>query len=63
MTFVQVYLIGLAVVLGPMSLFPLRVSGVTILEKALASTKPGYREYLERTSAFVPCFPRERRSN
>ena len=39
----------------------LRVSGVTLLEKTLATTKPGYREYVESTSAFVPWFPRKRR--
>jgi len=39
----------------------LRVSGVTLLEKTLTSTKPGYKEYVESTSAFVPWFPRRRR--
>ena len=39
----------------------LRVSGVTLLEKTLATTKPGYREYVESTSAFIPWFPRKRR--
>lgn len=39
----------------------LRVSGVTLLERSLADTKPGYREYVETTSAFVPWFPRRRR--
>lgn len=36
----------------------LRVSGVTLLEKNLGESKPGYREYVERTSAFIPWFPR-----
>lgn len=39
----------------------LRVSGVTLLEKTLATTKPGYREYVESTSAFIPWLPRKRR--
>jgi steroid 5-alpha reductase family enzyme len=39
----------------------LRVSGVTLLEKSLKDAKPGYREYIETTSAFVPWFPRKRR--
>jgi steroid 5-alpha reductase family enzyme len=39
----------------------LRVSGVALLEKTLATTKPGYREYVESTSAFIPWFPRKRR--
>ena len=43
-----------------MTLLLLRVSGVTLLEKTLSRTKPGYREYVESTSAFVPWFPRKR---
>jgi steroid 5-alpha reductase family enzyme len=42
-----------------MTLFLLRVSGVTLLEKTL-ETRPGYREYAARTSAFIPWFPRNR---
>jgi steroid 5-alpha reductase family enzyme len=41
-----------------MTLLLVRVSGVALLEKTLISTKPGYREYAQRTSAFVPWFPR-----
>ncbi len=41
-----------------MTLFLLRVSGVTLLEKTL-ETRPGYKEYIERTSAFIPWFPRK----
>lgn len=36
----------------------LRISGVTMLESALHDRKPGYREYVERTSVFIPWFPR-----
>ncbi len=36
----------------------LRVSGVALLERTLTTTKPGYKEYVESTSAFVPWFPR-----
>jgi len=32
----------------------LRVSGVSLLEKSLAQSKPGYHEYMATTSAFVP---------
>jgi steroid 5-alpha reductase family enzyme len=39
----------------------LRVSGVTLLEKTLKETKPGYREYAETTSEFIPWFPRKAR--
>ncbi len=47
-------------VFGPalMTLLLLRVSGVTLLERSLARTKPGYEDYVRRTPAFVPWFPR-----
>jgi steroid 5-alpha reductase family enzyme len=35
-----------------------RVCGVAMLEKALVDSKPGYREYAQNTSAFIPWFPR-----
>jgi steroid 5-alpha reductase family enzyme len=37
----------------------LKVSGVTLLERTIVETRPRYREYMERTSAFVPWFPRD----
>jgi len=37
----------------------IKVSGVALLEKSLNETKPGYREYVEKTSAFIPWFPRK----
>lgn len=36
-----------------------RVSGVAMLEKSLKDSKPGYRQYIQRTNAFVPWFPRD----
>jgi steroid 5-alpha reductase family enzyme len=39
-----------------MTILLMRVSGVTLLEKTL-ETRPGYKEYIERTSAFIPWFP------
>jgi steroid 5-alpha reductase family enzyme len=39
----------------------LRVSGVALLEKSLADAKPGYREYIESTSAFIPWIPKRAR--
>jgi steroid 5-alpha reductase family enzyme len=39
-----------------MTLLLLKVSGVGLLEKTLAKTKPGYKEYMETTSAFIPWF-------
>ena len=35
-----------------------RISGVRLLEESLTENKPGYREYVETTSAFMPWFPR-----
>lgn len=42
-----------------MTVLLMRVSGVTLLERTLKETKPGYKEYVESTSAFVPWFPKE----
>ena len=36
----------------------LKVSGVTLLEKTIVETRPAYRDYMERTSAFIPWLPR-----
>ena len=41
-----------------MTLFLLRVSGVALLEKTMEK-RPGYKEYIRKTSAFVPWFPRK----
>jgi len=43
-----------------MTLLLIRVSGVALLEKSLKDSKPGYKEYIETTSAFIPWFPRKR---
>jgi steroid 5-alpha reductase family enzyme len=63
------YLIAVAAggwwtVLSPilMTLFLIKVSGVALLEKTLKDSKPGYKEYIERTSAFIPWFPRKTKS-
>lgn len=55
---------GLWTIFSPvlMTLLLVRVSGVALLEKTLIETKPGYRQYAETTSAFVPWFPRRPRS-
>jgi steroid 5-alpha reductase family enzyme len=37
----------------------IKVSGVTLLEKTLNTTKPGYKEYVRKSSAFIPWFPRK----
>ena len=51
---------GWLTILSPslMTLLLVRVSGVTLLEKGLTASKPGYREYIARTPAFFPWFPR-----
>ena len=36
----------------------MRVSGVTLLEDGLKTSKPGYRAYIASTPAFFPWFPR-----
>jgi len=41
-----------------MTFFLVRVSGVALLEKSL-ETRPGYKEYIDKTSAFIPWFPRK----
>ncbi|MFA5972393.1 MAG: DUF1295 domain-containing protein [Lentimicrobiaceae bacterium] len=37
----------------------IKVSGVALLEKTLKETKPQYKEYIEKTSAFIPWFPKK----
>lgn len=37
----------------------IKVSGVALLEKTLNTTKPGYQEYVRKTSAFIPWFPKK----
>jgi len=41
-----------------MTLLLLRVSGVALLEKTMEK-RPGYKEYIRITNAFVPWFPRK----
>lgn len=36
-----------------------RVSGVAMLEGNLAKSKPGYQEYIRKTSPFLPWFPKK----
>jgi steroid 5-alpha reductase family enzyme len=40
-----------------MTLLIIKVSGVALLEKSLKEYRPGYEEYIKRTSAFIPWFP------
>ena len=47
-------------ILGPITItvLLLKVSGVTMLEDGMTSRRPGYAEYVRRTSAFLPRPPR-----
>jgi steroid 5-alpha reductase family enzyme len=49
-------------IIGPivMSVLLIRVSGVAMLEKTIGKRRPGYAEYIERTSAFFPRPPKPR---
>ena len=44
-----------------MTILLVRVSGAAMLEKALVENKPGYREYMQQTRAFIPWAPRRRK--
>lgn len=37
----------------------IKVSGVALLERSLKEYKPGYKDYIERTNAFLPWFPKK----
>jgi steroid 5-alpha reductase family enzyme len=47
-------------VVGPvvMTVLLTRVSGASLLEKDIGTRRPGYEEYVERTSGFVPLPPK-----
>ncbi len=51
---------GISAVVSPVTItfLLLRVSGIPMLEKKLIKSQPGYRWYMERTSPFIPWFPR-----
>ena len=36
----------------------IKISGVALLEKTLKEQKPEYKEYIDKTSAFLPWFPK-----
>jgi steroid 5-alpha reductase family enzyme len=37
----------------------LKMTGVSLMEKAIVHTRPGYRDYIRRTNAFFPWFPKK----
>ncbi len=47
---------------GPlvMTILLVRVSGAGLLEKDIGTRRPGYQDYIERTSGFVPLPPRRK---
>jgi len=51
--------------IGPvvMSTLLIRVSGKALLERDMAQRRPGYADYVERTSGFLPLPPRNRGSS
>jgi steroid 5-alpha reductase family enzyme len=42
-----------------MTLLIIKVSGVALLEKSLKNQKPLYATYIEKTSSFIPWFPKK----
>lgn len=42
-----------------MTFLLLRVSGVTLLEETIIASRPGYDDYVKRTSAFIPRPPKK----
>lgn len=53
---------GVWTVISPviMTVLLLKVSGVALLEKDMAGRRPAYRDYIARTSAFIPMPPRQK---
>jgi steroid 5-alpha reductase family enzyme len=39
----------------------LKMTGIPLTEKTIVNTRPGYADYIERTSAFIPWFPKKER--
>lgn len=52
---------GLATVVGPiaMTIFLTKVTGAALNEKGMKKSKPGYDDYVRRTSGFIPLPPRK----
>jgi len=52
---------GLATVVSPiaMTIFLTKVTGASLNEKGMRETKPGYEDYVRRTSGFVPLPPKK----
>lgn len=52
---------GLATVISPiaMTIFLTKVTGASLNEKGMKRTKPGYDDYVRRTSGFIPMPPKK----
>jgi len=64
MPFFQIYVQAFLMIMIMMSSLwiiniTIKVSGVALLEKSLVEQKPQYIEYIEKTSAFFPWFPKK----
>lgn len=42
-----------------MNFLLLKISGVALLEKTLSKSKPQYQDYINKTSAYIPWFPKK----
>lgn len=53
--------IAVVAIIGPivMSILLMRVSGVPMLEHSIAKRRPGYAEYIKKTSSFFPRLPKQ----
>jgi len=38
----------------------LKMTGITLMEKTIVHTRPGYRDYIARTNAFIPWLPKKK---
>lgn len=56
---------GLWTILSPiiMTVLLRNVSGVALLERSMVERKPAYKEYMQTTNAFIPWFPRKKKSS
>ncbi len=52
---------GFIALLSPLTItfLLLKVSGIPMLEKKLAESQPGYEDYMNKTSPFIPWFPKK----
>ena len=40
----------------------LKMTGIPLMEKSIANGRPGYKDYIKHTNAFIPWFPRKENS-